>query len=187
MSRLGTELGYVRHAALLRLRLANVMCRLMPARSLSTVRAVVYRRAGFDIGPRVSFIGAMTVIGSGGGVYGRLSIGEGALIGEGATFNLDDRITIGKNVSLGPSVSIFTSTHLLGPGSRRMHPEVMTRPVVIEDGVWVGVGSIVLPGVTIGRGCVISAGSVVAESMAPNMLVSGNPAVAREELPWADR
>ena len=65
MSRLGTELGYVRQAMLLRLRLANLVCRLMPARSLSTVRAAVYRRAGFDIGPRVSFASVMSVVGNG--------------------------------------------------------------------------------------------------------------------------
>ena len=65
MSRLGTELGYVRQAMLLRLRLANLVCSLMPARSLSTARAAVYRLVGFDISPRVSFASVMSVVGNG--------------------------------------------------------------------------------------------------------------------------
>ncbi len=186
MSRVGEELGHVRRAMLLRFRLANFVCRVMPARSLSTVRAALYRLVGFKIAPRVSFLSAISVVGSGPGVYGRLSIGDGTVIGESPTFNLDDRITIGENASLGPSVAIWTSTHRMGPSSRRMSPEVMARPVVIEDGVWVRVGALILPGVTIGRGSVVGAGSVVAEDVPPNVVVSGNPAVVQKELRAGD-
>ncbi len=178
------ELRYARHALLPRLRLTTVVCRLLPPTALNTARAALYRRIFPRIGDRVSFLGAITVIGGGREIYGRLSIGEGALIGLNPTFNLDDTITIGCNVSLGPSVAIYTSTHLLGPGLRRMNPGVITRPVVIEDGVWVGVGSIVLPGVTIGQGSVVGAGSVVTETVPPNTLVAGNPAKKVQELPW---
>ncbi len=181
-----SELYYARRALLPRLRLTTVVCRLLPPTSLNTARAALYRFVFPCIGDRVSFLGAITVIGSGRAIYGRLSIGEGALIGLNPTFNLDDTITIGRHVSLGPSVSIYTSTHLLGPGSRRMNPGVITRPVVIEDGVWVGVGSIVLPGVTIGHGSVVGAGSVVTETVPPNTLIVGNPAKKVQELPWPD-
>ena len=160
--------------------------RLIAPMSLPTLRAAFYRWVGFQIAERVSFVGVITVIGGGRGAYRRLSIGTGSLIGYQPLFNLDESITIGRNVSLGPNVSIFTSTHLLGPASRRMNPNVIRRPVVIEDGVWVGVGVIILPGVTIGRGSVVSAGAVVTESVPPNMLVSGNPAKPLQELPWPD-
>jgi len=180
------DLRYARRALLPRLRLTTVVCRLLPPTSLNTARAALYRRVFPRIGARVAFLGTITVIGGERAIYERLSIGEGALIGLNPTFNLDDTITIGRHVSLGPSVSIYTSTHLLGPGSRRMNPGVITRPVVIEDGVWVGVGSIVLPGVTIGHGSVVGAGSVVTETVPPNTLIVGNPAKKVQELPWPD-
>lgn len=166
-----------------RFRLVNFAARLLPPTSLSTVRAVLYRGAGFNIGPRVSFLSAVTIIGAGQETYRRLTIGEGSLIGLNPTFNLDDTITLGRNVSLGPRVSIYTSSHLLGPASCRMNPRVITRPVAIEDGAWIGVNSVILPGVVIGRGSVVSAGSVVTDSVPPNMLVAGNPAKLVQELP----
>src|SRR5579859_4325947 len=184
--RIREELRIARDEAHVRLRAANMVCRLIAPMSLATFRAAIYRRVGFRIAERVSFTGAVTVIGGGRGAYRRLSIGAGCLIGYRPLFNLDETITLGRNVSLGPNVSIFTSTHLLGPASQRMNPNVIRRPVVIEDGVWVGVGAIILPGVTLGRGSVISAGAVVTESVPPNMLVSSNPAQPQQELPWQD-
>jgi len=159
----------------------------MPPLSLSTARAAIYRAIGFDIGDRVSFFSGITVIGAGREVYSRLSVGEGSIIAVNPVFNLDARIIIGRNVSIGPFVSVYTSTHMLGPASRRMQLEVMAKPVVIEDGTWVGAGSIILPGVVIGRGCVVSAGSVVKASIPPNTLVAGNPAVSVNTLPLQDR
>ena len=64
---------------------------------------------------------------------------------------------------------------------------VLPRPIVIEDGAWIGMQSLILPGVTLGRGSVISAGAVVTENVPPNSLVAGNPATLRETLPFGDR
>jgi acetyltransferase-like isoleucine patch superfamily enzyme len=183
LARLRRELAYLRGEALLRFRIADLLARLMPVRTLSTARARLYRAAGFDIAPGVSFVGAFTLVAHGPGAYKRLRIGPGSFISEGALFNLDDTITMGAAVSLGPRVSIYTSTHRVGPAARRMSPEVIARPVVIEDGAWVAVGAIVLPGVTIGRGAVVSAGSVVAEDVPPNTLVAGTPAHPVRPLP----
>lgn len=54
-----------------------------------------------------------------------------------------------------------------------------SRPVVVEDNVWIGMNCVVLPGVTIGRGAVISACSVVSRDVPPNVVASGNPALVR--------
>jgi maltose O-acetyltransferase len=185
--RIKRETAAMYSAWLPRLRLANLLCRLAPPLSLATVRATIYRGIGFDIGDQVSFLGSMTVIGAGHEIYSRLSIGKGSIIGLNTTFNLDAKISIGRNVSIGPSVSIFTSTHMLGPASRRMQLEVIAKPVVVEDGAWVGAGCIILPGVVIGRGCVVSAGSVVKANVPPNIMVAGNPAVSIHTLPLQDR
>ena len=48
--------------------------------------------------------------------------------------------------------------------------------IIIEDGSWIGIGAIILPGVTIGKGSIIAAGSVVKENVEPNSLVGGVPA-----------
>jgi maltose O-acetyltransferase len=180
------ELNFVRVVLLPRLRLANLLSSLLPTFSLSSLRAAIYRRAGFKIAPGVAFLGRVTILGSGPTLYERLSIGSGSTIAADPLFVLDDHITIGRNVSIGPDVAIYTGIHLLGPGSRRMTGNVIGRPVVIEDGAWVGAGALVLPGVVIGQGSVVSAGAVVTESVAPNTLVAGNPAKSVMELPWGD-
>ena len=112
---------------------------------------------------------------------------EGCVIAPGVTFGLDADITIGRNVSLSPGVVLYTATHTIGYGSQRMSPYTSTKAIVIGDGVWVGMNSLILPGVTLGRGCVVSAGSVVAGDVAANTLVSGNPAEVRATLPFGDR
>lgn len=56
-------------------------------------------------------------------------------------------------------------------------------PVIIERGCWVGLGAIILPGVTVREGCVIGAGAVVVHSTLPNGLYVGNPAKRVKDLP----
>jgi acetyltransferase-like isoleucine patch superfamily enzyme len=68
-----------------------------------------------------------------------------------------------------------------------MQLPVKQQPIVVGDGVWIGANTLILPGVTISRGCVVGAGAVVTESIEPNMYSSGNPATPRESLPFADR
>jgi len=181
------EFSATRQALLPRLRLAHMLGFLLPTFTLSTIRAALYRRVFPGIGRRVSILSNMQIVGDGPGLYKRLLIGEGSLIGAHSILNLDGPITIGRNVSLGPHVAIYTSTHLLGPGSRRMSLEVIARPVVIEDGVWIGVRSTILPGVVVGRGSVVGAGSVVAKNVPPDTMVVGNPAAPVQQLPWGDR
>ena len=58
-----------------------------------------------------------------------------------------------------------------------------TRPVVIEDDAWIGIGAIVLKGVTIGAGARVEPGAVVTRDVAPGARVAGNPAAAAEPGP----
>lgn len=64
-----------------------------------------------------------------------------------------------------------------------MAPAVTSKPVVVEEGAWIGLAAIILPGVRLGRGCVVQAGAVVASDVAPNTFVAGNPATVVDELP----
>jgi acetyltransferase-like isoleucine patch superfamily enzyme len=68
-------------------------------------------------------------------------------------------------------------------GDLSQRPALVSRPVVIEDDVWVGIGAIILKGVHVGAGARIAAGSVVTTNVPAGASVVGNPArVAREEL-----
>ncbi len=159
---------------------------LLPEFALPSLRAQCYRLAGCDLAPRVAVLGRLRLLGAG-DFARRLHVGEGCLIAPGVTFGLDGEITIGRNVSLSPQATLYTATHALGFGSQRMSPTVTPKPIVIGDGVWVGMHSLVLPGVTLGQGCVVSAGAVVTQDVPPNTLVAGNPATVQQTLPFGNR
>ena len=60
--------------------------------------------------------------------------------------------------------------------ARRLLPTVAPRPVVLEDNVWVGFDSVILPGVTLGRGCIIGCKTIVSEDVQPYVVMVGDPA-----------
>jgi maltose O-acetyltransferase len=116
-----------------------------------------------------------------GGSFHNLSIGRGCWINKDCIFNLDGPIKIGNNVDIGFGAVIITSDHELGNESRRCGTFTPTT-VTIGDGAWLGAYSIIHPGVEIGKGSIVSAGSVVSRSMPENMLIAGNPARAVQKL-----
>jgi maltose O-acetyltransferase len=84
-------------------------------------------------------------------------------------------ITIGDDVQIGPNVQLLTPTHPLDAELRRAKWEA-AEPIVIHDNAWLGGGAIVLPGVSVGENAVVGAGAVVTKTVAPNVVVAGNPA-----------
>ena len=88
-------------------------------------------------------------------------------------------IRIGHNCLIGPDVGIYTAGHRLQPEGRTLDGYGI--PVLIGDDVWIGGHSTILPGVVIGNGAVIAAGSVVTENVEPRTLVAGNPARLKKE------
>lgn len=84
-------------------------------------------------------------------------------------------ITIGKNVFVANDCVITTCSHEIGTPNQRAGT-CTYQDVTIEDGVWIGTHSTILPGVTIGKGCIIAAGSVVNHDCLPNCLYAGVPA-----------
>lgn len=79
---------------------------------------------------------------------------------------------------MGPEVYIYTQNHDFSRMDIPMDQQGWSkeRPVVIEDDVWIGSRVTILPGVIVGRGCVIGASSVVTKSCPPYSVVAGNPA-----------
>ena len=84
------------------------------------------------------------------------------------------KITIGNNVFIAPNVCIITEEHAMDV-EQRMAGLEYTHPVTIGDNVWICTGALILPGVTIGEGSIIGAGSVVAKDIPPKCLAVGNP------------
>jgi acetyltransferase-like isoleucine patch superfamily enzyme len=113
-----------------------------------------------------------------------MHIGDETWIGQMCFLHSAGGIRIGARVGIGVNVTILTSQHTeLGRAVPPLSSPVEMAPVVIEDEVNVGVGSIVLPGVTIGRGAKIGAGSVVTHDVAPYAVVAGAPARILRERP----
>lgn len=102
-----------------------------------------------------------------------------------ANFNLtlvdDCDIFVGDNVMFGPNVTISAGTHPIHPNLRRKKAQYNV-PIYIEDNVWIGAQSVVLPGVHIGENTVIGAGSVVTKSIPANVVAVGNPCRVIREI-----
>jgi maltose O-acetyltransferase len=107
--------------------------------------------------------------------YGyNISIGARTFINYDSVLLDCNRITIGEEVQIAPGVHIYTATHPLDAAIRRSGLEYAL-PVIIGDGVWLGGGVIVCPGVTIGENTVVGAGSVVTRSLPAGVVAAGNP------------
>lgn len=116
-----------------------------------------------------------------------LRIGDGTWIGEQAYLHAAGGLTIGRDVGIGPGVRIITSAHdEEGRGVPILHSRLRFAPVVIEDDADLGVGCIVLPGVTIGRGVQVGAGAVVADDLPDYAVAAGVPARVLRSRPDGD-
>lgn len=111
-----------------------------------------------------------------------LRIGESTWIGQQCFFHSAGGLTIGARVGIGPGVRILTSQHTeAGRGTPILFSPVDFAPVRIEEDADLGVGAIVLPGVTIGRGAQIGAGAVVTADIPAYTVALGVPArIVRE-------
>jgi len=164
-----------------RLSLVRLLLAPLPIHVGGRLRSLMLRLIGFQIGRGTIMAGTPTITGDG-DLYGKLVIGAGCWINIGCVLDLGAQILIGDQVSIGHEVLILTQSHEIGPAQRRACTPV-ARPIHIGDGVWLGSRTTILPGVTIGAGAVIAAGSVVHQDVAPNTLVAGVPARAIRELP----
>ncbi|GAB3656154.1 hypothetical protein GCM10028791_27780 [Echinicola sediminis] len=106
-----------------------------------------------------------------------LKVGDNSSIGHLSYIGCSGYIEIGNNVMMSPRVSIYSENHNFEHTDLPMKDQGVTRSFVrIEDDCWIASNSIILAGVTIGKGAVIAAGSVVTKDVAPYSIVGGNPA-----------
>jgi maltose O-acetyltransferase len=113
---------------------------------------------------------------------GSLRVGVETFINRECLLDVAAGLTIGGHTGIGPRVTILTITHDLMPGYPR-HGPTRAEPVTIGHNVWIGASSTILPGTTIGDGCVIAAGSLVRGALHPDGLYAGVPARRVRDLP----
>jgi acetyltransferase-like isoleucine patch superfamily enzyme len=120
---------------------------------------------------------------------GEINVGDDSIL-VGPIFMCAERISVGRRVVISYHVTIADCDfHPLDRASRRkdalanaqggdasQRPPLVSRPVVIEDDAWIGIGAIVLKGVRIGRGARVAAGAVVTRDIPEGATVAGNPA-----------
>lgn len=104
-----------------------------------------------------------------------LTIGENTFINYRCFFELSAPITIGSEVAVGFGTQFVTTSHRIGPPTRRAG-EAESRPITVGDGCWIGSGVQVLPGVSIAPGVIVAAGSVVTRDLETPALYGGVPA-----------
>ncbi|GGF27659.1 acyltransferase [Echinicola rosea] len=137
-------------------------------------------RNGIQLGDNVT-IGRFAMIrptnNYGGAIGEGLKVGSNSSIGHLCYIGCSGYIEIGENVMMSPRVSIYSENHNFSRINLPMKDQGVSRSFVkIEDDCWIASNTIVLAGVTIGKGSVIAAGSVVTKDVPPYSIVGGNPA-----------
>ena len=162
--------------------------------SAQIFRKMVSKKPGaVVIGKHVScYAGCSFAIGE----NGKCTIGDFTLL-NGALIMAEEKIDIGSHCLVSWNVGIADSDfHPLEPAQRLidaqalapffkdrpLRPKLKTAPVKIGDNVWIGMGAVILKGVTIGDNSVVAAGGVVTKSVPANTIVAGNPAQIVRQL-----
>jgi maltose O-acetyltransferase len=162
------------------LQIALALTRVLPDLVGNRSRATLLRLVGVKIGRGTVIGGGIRVVGIG-RCQDRLSIGERCWVNAGCYFDVSDRVDIGDDVAIGQQVLLLTQSHQVGRPTRRAG-SLITGPIRIANGCWLGARSVVLPGVSIGRGAIVAAGAVVTADVAPDTMVGGVPARAIRSL-----
>ncbi|MDE6806995.1 MAG: acyltransferase, partial [Prevotella sp.] len=92
-------------------------------------------------------------------------------------------VTIGDHVNLAQGITVTALNHNFTDCHKRIDEQgVATKPVIIEDDIWIGANAVILPGVTIGHHSVVAAGAVVTKNVPPYSVAAGIPATVIKHL-----
>lgn len=128
---------------------------------------------------------------------GEIKIGSNTYIGEGTKIRSAEKITIGNNVLISHCCNIIdTDSHefnyleradgfkkMISTGHSKVKGNIITKPIVIHDYAWLSYNVSILKGVTVGKGAIIAAGSVVTKDVSEFTIVAGNPAKFIKNIP----
>jgi putative colanic acid biosynthesis acetyltransferase WcaF len=143
-----------------------ILFRLCPF-SLSPLKRAVLRLFGARIGRNVTIKPQVKIT-----FPWKLTIGDHVWLGEECLLLNLERITIGNNVCISQRAFLCTGSH----NYKSPTFDLITKPITVENGAWIGSGAWVGPGVTVGNHAVLAAGSVATKNLEPFGIYRGNPA-----------
>jgi len=103
----------------------------------------------------------------------KLSIGDYSWIGEKVWIDNLDQVTIGKNCCLSQEAMLLSGNH----DYKKSSFDLIVKPIILEDGSWVGAKAVVCPGVTLYEHAILAVGSIATKNLEANSIYQGNPAV----------
>ena len=132
----------------------------------------LFNLLGYDISKSVKILSSAQIFGN-----IRVQISDSTYIGHETIITGGDNaiVQIGKDCDISDRVSIFCGTHEINFNGLKRAGKGIGKNIKIGDGVWIGYGTLILPGITIGDGAIIAAGSVVHKDIQANTIVGGNP------------
>jgi len=157
----------------IRTNLINLLLSMLPLTRFFSLKARCLRFLGFFVGENTCITGDVKFYG-----YGKFSIGANSWLGIGCKFYISTNaeVIIGDNCDIAPDVKFVTGSHKIGAAERRAGSGYADN-IYIGSGSWIGIGTILLPGVVLGEATVVAAGAVVTEGKYPaNVLLAGVPA-----------
>lgn len=152
--------------------LYSLITKFLPETRCFELKCMILRFAGAVIDKNVRLCSSVKIIGD-----GCLFIGSNTWIGPNTMISLSKpaEISIGNNVDIAPNVYIGTGSHVIDMDGHNSAGIGYNHSVVIESGVWIGVGAIILPGINIGQKAVIASGCLVNKNVIPFSMVGGVP------------
>lgn len=146
---------------------------LLPGHIGIILRAYLLRLYGFKIGKNVKMFSNIMINKRSDNIF----IGDGSAFNKNIFFDPGSAfIKIGKHCNIGFNTVFCCSNHSLKSNFEKIRECVESKPIIVEDFVWIGCNAIILGGVTIGRGSVVCAGSLIHKDVPPEVLVAGVPA-----------
>lgn len=140
--------------------------------SFSALKGTVLRFFGAQIGRNVTIKPQVKIT-----FPWKLTVGDHVWLGEECWLLNLDRIVIGSHVCISQRAFLCAGSH----DYKRTTFDLITRPITLEDGAWIGAGGWIGPGVTVGSHAVLTAGSVTGKNLEANGIYQGNPAVRIKE------
>lgn len=143
----------------------------LPLTRFFRFKAWLLRLMGFQCAPSARVVSSVRIA-----MIGPLSVGDDTYLGhEVFIAGGDAPIAIGSHCDFAPRVMLVGGTHAIDMDGPHSAGEGVSKPIRIEDGVWIGASSTVLGGVTIGRKSIIAAGSLVKDDIPPFVIAAGVP------------
>ena len=155
-----------------RLFVMHLLMAVMPSTRCFPLKRSLLRWVGATIGTNVKIVSSARFY-----LTGRLVLGDDTWIGhEVMVVGGDADVIIGSRVDIGPRVLLVTGSHELFTTQGRAAGKGYSKPIIIEDGAWLGASSTILGGSTVGRCGVVAAGALVKGDVKPGCVFGGVPA-----------